>query len=139
MILLETPDGGDASLFGAGPSGEWKPISAISISIFKLTEEVAEVIYSHAVQGDMVIALWPRSRNPNYVYAWDENGGRADYPEDVADPDVRAIPAADFVTNADQARDLPPDWPSPTVCATAEQLFEALRSAGGDVVGPPGS
>ena len=42
---------------------------------------------------------------------------------------VAPLPAAVYVTAADQARHLPPQWPTPVVCLTGERLFELLREA----------
>jgi hypothetical protein len=39
---------------------------------------------------------------------------------------VARLPAAVYVTAADQARHLPPQWPTPVVCLTGERLFELL-------------
>jgi hypothetical protein len=133
MVSVETPDGGRAWAHGAGPSGGWQSPSAISISVDALSEDLARVIHSHAVRGDMVIALWPRSADDNYVYVWEKTAASTGAAEDAPSRefDVRSIPTAVFLTNAAQTQ-LPASWPNPTICATAEQLFDSLSSAAVD-------
>lgn len=130
MVSLETPDGGRAWIHGAGPDGDWQRSTAISISIAKLSAELARIIHSHATQGKMVIAIWPGSRNDNYVYAWEREAAGPESAADVPSVqlDVRSVPAEVFVPESGQTDALPMGWPNATVCERPEQLLAALTS-----------
>ena len=96
MLSLETPDGGSAWVYAAGPAGwgEHGRATGVEFSIDVLSEQLVQILHSYAEQNGMVVAR---------------------------------LPAAVYVTAADQVRHLPADWPAPAVYATAERLLELLR------------
>jgi hypothetical protein len=112
MLTLEAPDGGTAWVHGAGPGGEWQRPVGIKISVDALSEGLVEAIHSHAVQGDMVIALWRPAPS------WDVDAWEAAAP-----------PAAVFIAAGAETVELPRRWPSATVCSSAKELLEALEVA----------
>ena len=95
MLSLETPDGGSAWVYAAGPAGwgEHGRATGVEFSIDVLSAQLVQVLHSYAERSGMVIAR---------------------------------LPAAVYVTAADQARHLPSAWPAPAVCETAERLLELL-------------
>ena len=131
IISLETPDGGRAEVFGAGPGG-WRDITDVEFSIDVLSDELVEILHSYAIHGEMVLACWPPlPASRGYVYAWDPRlETRLRESEAIGvELQVRSTPVAVFLTAEDQARHLPAGWPAPAVCATAERLLELLSEA----------
>jgi hypothetical protein len=133
MLSFETPDGGRAEVVGAGPAG-WGGhggATGVEFSIDVLSEQLVQILHSHAVHGGMVLARWPPlPASRGYVFAWDprlETTLRECEAMGV-ELQVRSTPVAVFATTADQARHLPAGWPTPVVCTTAEQLLEPLSS-----------
>jgi hypothetical protein len=68
IIALETPDGGRAEVFGAGP-GEWRDITDVEFSIDVLSEQLVQILHSYAERNWMVIARLPEAV---YVTAADQ-------------------------------------------------------------------
>jgi hypothetical protein len=134
IVSIDTPDGGSAWISGAGPGGrgDHGRATGIDVSVDVLSEQLTQILFSHAERGAMVFALWAAvPQSGNYFYAW-EPGLEAALEEAHAlglNPQVRSIPLAVLVTTADQTGHLPTGWPAPAVCATAQQLFELLSTA----------
>src|SRR5919198_1204502 len=61
MLSFETPDGGRASVVGAGPAGwgEHGGATGVEFSIDVLSEQLVQILHSYAVHGGMGLALWP--------------------------------------------------------------------------------
>jgi len=132
MLSFETADGGRAWVVGAGPGG-WGThgrATGVEFSIDVLSEQLAQILHSHAVHGAMVLARWPPlAPSRGYLYAWDPDL-ETTLREAAAigiEMQVRSTPVAVFATADDQTRHLPAGWPTPAVCATADQLLELLR------------
>lgn len=131
IISLETPDGGRAEVFGAGP-GEWRGRPEVEFSIDVLSEQLVQILHSYAIHGGMVLAHWPPlPASRGYVYAWDPRlETRLREGEAIGvEFKVRSIPVAVYLTAADQAQHLPAGWPDPAVCPTAGPLLELLNSS----------
>jgi hypothetical protein len=129
IVSINTPDGGNASVVGAGPNGRGAVSTGVDVSAYILSKQLAQIIHSYAVESEMVLARWPSlPETRGYLYAWDPRLEASKHAAEAEglEVQVRSIPTAVFVTTESQVRHLPPAWPDPAVCATPEELFEQL-------------
>jgi hypothetical protein len=61
MLSLETPDGGSAWVYAAGPGGwgEHGRATGVKFSIDVLSEQLVQILYSYAELNGMVVACLP--------------------------------------------------------------------------------
>ena len=71
MLSLETPDGGSAWVYAAGPAGwgDHGRATGVEVSIDVLSAQLVQVLHSYAEQSGMVIARLPAAV---YVIAADQ-------------------------------------------------------------------
>jgi hypothetical protein len=73
MLSFETPDGGSAWVYAAGPGGwgEHGRATGVEFSIDVLSEQLVQILHSYAEQNGMVVARLPVAV---YVTAADQAG-----------------------------------------------------------------
>jgi hypothetical protein len=131
IISIDMPDGGRAWVVGAGPNGRGAHGDGtdVEFSVVALSAQLVQVLYSYAQRGGMVLARWPPlPASKGYRNAWHPRLETALREAGAIGQElqVRSIPVAVFVTNPEQPGHLPAGWPTPSMCETAEQLFELL-------------